>query len=95
MQLGLGTGSNKWGLTDTQFYGITQTVVWKAVHGTDTDGYTSEFQNWISENGYQNVFSTLWAAINEEIYVPSLDINGNDGMKEEGKYLVSNEWFMV
>ena len=92
IQLGLGTGSNKWGLSDTQFYGITQTVVWKAVHGTSTDGYTSEFQKWVSDNGYQDVFNTLWAATNEGVFVPSLDIKGIDGMNEEGKYLVSNEY---
>ena len=92
IQLGLGTGSNKWGLTDTQLYGVTQTVVWKTVHGTGTDGYTSEFQKWISDNKYQEVFNTLEAAVNEGTYTPSLDITGNDGMKEEGKYLVSNEF---
>lgn len=88
---GLGS-SNQWGISDKDFYGITQSVVWKAIHGEGDKGYTSLYKNWIVTNGYEEIFNTLYNAINEEVATPYVSLDGDDTLFDTGSnYMVSNE----
>ena len=88
---GLGS-SNQWGISDKDFYGITQSVVWKAIHGEVDKGYTDLYEDWIVTNGYEEIFNTLYNAINEEVATPYVILDGDDTLFDTGSnYMVSNE----
>lgn len=96
MELGLGTGHNSYGVNDIEFYGITQSAIWKAVNGEKSNGYSERYQQWIkgtnkndNNNGkdFSNLFDELW---NSEILSYSVDITGNKTMKLEDNFLISD-----
>ena len=93
ISLGLGS-SNQWGIPDTDFYGITQIAIWKAVHGEGAAGYTSIYKSWIGTR-YSDVLNILFNAVNEPVAEPSISFQGTEGMSVDGNYLVSNEFKIV
>ena len=100
-QLGLGNGENshsftipndsgkKYTVSDKDLYGITQSAVWYAAHGSNDDGYTNAFQSWIKNNKYDKIFEYL----NNNAYNNNwINLAGpGSSMTEDGDYLVSKE----
>lgn len=90
INLGLG-GTNQWSISDSDFYGVTQIAIWKAVHGEGQYGYTATFKNWIQSKGYQTILDTVYAGINEPIASSSVSLSGDSSLADDGSYLVSGK----
>ena len=79
------------------FYGIVQSAVWYAAHGTSTDGgYYGFYEQWISSNEYSNIFEYLTSTENIS-YSISFSYNGENNipsgtLKVDGAYLVSGAY---
>jgi len=90
-------------IREDELYAVTQMVIWDIVHPGDTgvngNGYVQDYQDWINDSDNPErakVFRELQAARNGIAVNDSgkytVSLTGVDGMREDGDYLVSNEY---
>ena len=78
---GLGTDSNVYGLTNDEFYAVTQMAVWHAAHGTRQQGmYNNIYSSWLSEkSARQKAYDTLIGVENvNQIISNNIEFNSSD-----------------
>ena len=92
-ELGLGESSNSYGLSQKEFYGVTQMAVWNAVYGTKKGGYISVYRNWVnSKTARANLFrdlKTISKTVETKIY--DITFSGSSTMSDTGEWLVSDD----
>ena len=89
IELGLNSNNNQFGISKSDFYGITQIAIWKAIHGTGTYGYTEVFQNWIASHNYSSYLDTIYSAVNQPISSPEVKLKGSDKLTLSENYMIS------
>ena len=77
---GLGTSHNVYGLSNHDFYGVTQMAVWNAAHGSDKGGMrSSTYFNWLAANSKrQKAYNDLVSAGNPSIPKYEFSMNTTD-----------------
>lgn len=94
-ELGLGQSSNSYGLSQKEFYGVTQMAVWNAVYGTKKGGYISVYRNWVNnktKTGRADLFKdlkTISKTVETKIY--DITFSGSSTMSDTGEWLVSDD----
>lgn len=91
---GLGTEHNVYGLSNHDFYGVTQMAVWNAAHGSDVGGMrSSTYKNWLeADSARSQAYAALISAGNPVI--PKYDFSVNSSsqsmtVSSDKKYFVS------
>lgn len=90
-ELGLNETTNEYGLSQKEFYGVTQMAVWNAVYGTKKGGYISVYRNWVNKKTARvNLFNDL-KKISKTVETKVYDItfSGSSTMTDTGEWLVS------
>ena len=92
-ELGLNDSSNSYGLSQKEFYGVTQMAVWNAVYGTKKGGYISVYRNWVNKKqGRINLFNdlkTISKTVETKVY--DITFSGSSTMSDTGEWLVSGD----
>ena len=97
---GLGTGSNKYGLTESDFYTVTQIAVW---HATDNYDYASAtgFKSWVQDSNYRRLeaYNDLIAAenVNQDVVGISSVNSNSQTMKltSDKKFYESDDFVII
>ena len=91
IELGLNSDKNQFGISKSDFYGVTQIAIWKAIHGEETYGYTNTFKNWILKNSYEDYLEMIYSGVNEKAKTYNVKLEGSDKLSESGNYMVSGD----
>ena len=94
---GLGTESNTFGITNDEFYQVTQIAVWYAAHRNEKAGVPEgSFATWLDANNgkMRSVYNTLVSAIGNDQVLEELSLNTDNvsmHLTDDKKYYVSDD----